>query len=149
MLCTDRSYQPSDGKKVGEHSGAFYYTIGQRKGLDVGGTPEPLFIISTDIEKNIVYVGQGKDHPGLFRKGLFVKSDDIHWIRPDLALKAGQQHPFLVRIRYRQELQDAEVYRSEEGIYIVFNHPQRGITPGQYAAWYDGEELLGSGIINS
>ncbi len=88
MLCTDRNYQPADGKKVGEHNGAFYYTIGQRKGLDVGGTPEPLFIISTDIEKNIVYVGQGKDHPGLFRKGLFIKKEDIHWIRPDLALKA-------------------------------------------------------------
>ena len=147
MLCTDRNYQPADGKKVGEHNGAFYYTIGQRKGLDVGGTPEPLFIISTDIEKNIVYVGQGKDHPGLFRKGLFIKIDDIHWIRPDLELKAGQQCSFLLRIRYRQELQEAELYCREEGIYIVFNHPQRGITPGQFAAWYDGEELLGSGII--
>ena len=147
MLCTDRNYQPADGKKVGEHNGAFYYTIGQRKGLDVGGTPEPLFIISTDIEKNIVYVGQGKDHPGLFRKGLFIKIDDIHWIRPDLELKAGQQRSFLLRIRYRQELQEAELYCREEGIYIVFNHPQRGITPGQFAAWYDGEELLGSGII--
>ena len=147
MLCSDRSYQPADGKKVGEHNGAFYYTIGQRKGLDVGGTPEPLFIISTDIERNIVYVGQGKDHPGLFRKGLFIKKEDIHWIRPDLELKAGQQRNFLVRIRYRQELQEAEVIRREEGIYIVFSHPQRGITSGQFAAWYDGEELLGSGTI--
>jgi len=147
MLCTDRNYQPADGKKVGEHNGAFYYTIGQRKGLDVGGTPEPLFIIATDIERNIVYVGQGKDHPGLFRKGLFIKKEDIHWIRPDLELKAGQQRSFLVRIRYRQELQEAELYCREEGIYIVFNHPQRGITSGQFAAWYTDDELLGSGTI--
>jgi tRNA-specific 2-thiouridylase len=147
MLCADRDFQLADGKKVGEHNGAFYFTIGQRKGLDVGGTPEPLFIIGNDVERNIVYVGQGKDHPGLFRKGLFIKSDDIHWIRADLALKAGQQRNFFVRIRYRQELQEAEVFRSKEGIYIVFRHPQRGITSGQFAAWYEGEELLGSGII--
>jgi tRNA-specific 2-thiouridylase len=84
----------------------------------------------------------------LFRKGLFIKKEEIHWIRPDLELKAGQQNRFLVRIRYRQELQEAEICRSEEGIHIVFSHPQRGITPGQFAAWYDGEELLGSGVIS-
>jgi tRNA-uridine 2-sulfurtransferase len=148
LLTTERIYWPEEGKKVGEHNGAFYYTIGQRKGLDVGGTPEPLFIISTDIEKNIVYVGQGKDHPGLFRKGLFIKKETIHWIRPDLELKAGQQRRFLVRIRYRQELQEATIYQKEEGMFIVFDILQRGITPGQFAAWYDGEELVGSGIIN-
>jgi tRNA-uridine 2-sulfurtransferase len=148
VLCADRNYRKEDGKKVGEHNGSFYFTIGQRKGLDVGGTLEPLFIIATDIEHNIVYVGQGKDHPGLFRKGLFIKNEDIHWIRPDLELKTGQQSRFLVRIRYRQELQEAEIYHCEEGIYIVFNHPQRGITPGQFAAWYNGEELVGSGNIH-
>ncbi len=148
ILCADRDYRPDSGKKVGEHNGAFYYTIGQRKGLDVGGTPEPLFIISTDIEKNIVYVGQGKDHPGLFRKGLFIKSEDIHWIRPDLALKSGQKDQYLVRIRYRQDLQEAVIYKKKEGMYIVFSQPQRGITSGQFAAWYKEEELLGSGIID-
>jgi tRNA-specific 2-thiouridylase len=147
ILCSDRNYQSSDGKKVGEHNGAFYYTIGQRKGLDVGGTPEPLFIISTDMEKNNVYVGQGKDHPGLFRKGLFITKEDIHWIRPDLELKAGQQRSFLVRIRYRQELQEATIYQKEEGMFIVFDSPQRGITSGQFAAWYTDDDLLGSGTI--
>lgn len=147
LLTAERIYQPDDGKTVGEHNGAFYYTIGQRKGLDVGGTPEPLFIISTDIERNIVYVGQGKEHPGLFRKGLFIKNEDLHWIRPDLEIKAGYERRLSVRIRYRQELQEAELYRQQDGIYILFSQPQRGITPGQFAAWYDGEELLGSGII--
>lgn len=147
LLTAERIYLPEDGKAVGEHNGAFYYTIGQRKGLDVGGTPEPLFIISTDIERNIVYVGQGKEHPGLFRKGLFIKNEDLHWIRPDLEIEAGDQHGLLVRIRYRQELQEAVLYRQQDGLYIVFDQPQRGITPGQFAAWYDGEEMLGSGII--
>jgi tRNA-specific 2-thiouridylase len=147
-FCSERSFRPADGKKVGEHNGAFYYTIGQRKGLDVGGTPEPLFIIATDIEMNIVYVVQGKDHPGLFRKGLFIKSDDIHWIRPDLELKHDQTDQYRVRIRYRQDLQDATIYQREEGIFIVFDRLQRGITPGQFAAWYKDDELLGSGIIS-
>jgi tRNA-uridine 2-sulfurtransferase len=148
MLCTDRNYQPADGKKVGEHYGAFYYTIGQRKGLDVGGTPEPLFIIATDIERNIVYVGQGKDHPGLFRKGLFIKSDDIHWIRPDLELKPTQSDQYKFRIRYRQDLQEATIFRMDTAMYIVFDRLQRGITSGQFAVWYKGDELVGSGIIS-
>lgn len=148
ILCSDRVYQPQDGKVVGKHNGAYYFTIGQRKGLDVGGTPEPLFIISIDIRNNIVYVGQGKNHPGLYRPGLFVKAPDIHWIRTDAALKEGQKDPFRVRIRYRQELQDAFLHREKEGLYIIFSKPQRGITSGQFAAWYKEDELLGSGIIN-
>ncbi len=113
----------------------------------MGGTPEPLFIIATDIKNNIVYVGQGKDHPGLFRQGLFIAGDDIHWIRPDMKLKQGESDQFLVRIRYRQSLQKATLYNFSEGMYIVFDKPQRGITPGQFAAWYKNEELLGSGVI--
>ena len=120
-LSTNRTYDPKTGKILGRHRGAFYFTIGQRKGLDVGGTPEPLFIIKTDIENNIVFVGQGKKHPGLFRSGLFIAKSEIHWIRPDLQLKPGESEQYLVRIRYRQALQKATLYNFEEGIYIIFD----------------------------
>jgi len=147
VVCADRKYDPRWGKVLGNHNGAFYFTIGQRKGLDVGGTPEPLLVISTDIERNIIFVGQGKTHPGLYRKGLFVKVDELHWIRPDLVLNPGDSGKFKVRIRYRQELQEAEMFMFEEALYIVFEQAQRGITSGQFAAWYMGDELLGSGVI--
>lgn len=147
ILCTDRVYYPEDGKQVGTHNGAHYFTIGQRKGLDVGGTPEPLFVISTDINENIIYVGQGKNHPGLYRNGLYIKSNDIHWIRPDLVLKVGESSRYKSRIRYRQNLQDSVIYMFEDGMYITFDEEQRGITSGQFAAWYQGDELLGSGVI--
>jgi len=147
ILCTEKQYQPSLGKVVGQHRGAHFFTIGQRKGLNVGGTREPLFIISTDIENNIVYVGQGKKHPGLFRMGLFVPANEINWIRPDLQLKPGQNDEYFVRIRYRQALQQATIFCKPDGLYIVFKEPQRGITSGQFAAWYKEDELLGSGII--
>jgi len=140
-------YNKSKGKKVGEHQGAQFYTIGQRKGLNVGGKAEPLFVISTDIAENIVYVGMGQNHPGLYRKALFINSNEIHWIRPDLKLSIGQHIELMVRIRYRQPLQKATLYCKDEGIYIVFNDPQRGITAGQFAAWYNGDELIGSGVI--
>ncbi|HOZ15810.1 MAG TPA: tRNA 2-thiouridine(34) synthase MnmA [Tenuifilaceae bacterium] len=140
-------YNKSIGKKVGEHQGAQFYTIGQRKGLNVGGKAEPLFVISTDIQENIVYVGMGQNHPGLFRKALFINSNEVHWVRPDLKLSIGQHIELMVRIRYRQPLQKATLYSKDEGIYIVFNEPQRGITAGQFASWYDGEELIGSGVI--
>ena len=147
VLCADRRYRPEDGKPVGTHNGAHYFTIGQRKGLNVGGTPEPLFVISTDIDKNIIYVGQGKEHPGLYRRGLFIGTHDLHWIRPDLEMVPGDSRDLRVRIRYRQELQEASLFRFDEGMYIVFEEPQRGVTPGQFAAWYDGDELIGSGVI--
>lgn len=140
-------YNKNIGKKVGEHQGAQFYTIGQRKGLNVGGKAEPLFVISTDIQENIVYVGMGQNHPGLFRKALFINSNEVHWIRPDLKLSIGQHIELMVRIRYRQPLQKAMLYCKDEGIYIVFNEPQRGITAGQFASWYDDEELIGSGVI--
>ncbi len=148
LLCTDRRYQPSDGLYKGTHNGAHYFTIGQRKGLNVGGTPEPLFVISTDIGSNTLFVGQGKDHPGLFRSGLFIPGDELHWLRPDLELLPGHTGSYLVRIRYRQELQEARLYRYEEGLYILFEKPQRGITAGQFAAWYIADELIGSGVIS-
>ncbi len=147
VLCSTRNYDPGKGIKKGEHNGAHFFTIGQRKGLDVGGTPEPLFIIATDIKENVVYVGQGKKHPGLYRKGLFIQTSDIHWVRPDLALQTDESDTYKVRIRYRQELQEAKLYMREFGLYIVFENSQRGVTSGQFAAWYKGNELIGSGVI--
>jgi tRNA-specific 2-thiouridylase len=143
------SYSATDGFVVGKHSGSQFYTIGQRKGLNIGGKAKPLFVIGIDVEKNIVYVGQGDDHPGLYRKGLFIKSEEIHWIRKDIELKNNDSSEYLVRIRYRQPLQKAILYKKEEGIYIEFEKSQRGITAGQFAAWYTNDELIGSGVINT
>ena len=141
------SYTVRDGKKIGEHNGAHFYTIGQRKGLGVGGRPEPLFIIATDVEQNVIYMGQGEDHPGLYRRALHIAENEIHWVRPDLAMSEGERRHYQVRIRYRQPLQGAELIRTRDGLYIRFDEPQRGITAGQFAAWYDGQELVGSGVI--
>lgn len=140
-------YSPTDGKVVGQHDGAHFFTIGQRKGLHVGGTVEPLFVIDTDTEKNIIYVGEGHAHPGLFRRTLFVKKEDIHWIRTDLALSLHQSMEAMVRIRYRQPLQKATLYLNDSGLYIDFRTPQSAITSGQFAAWYIEDELIGSGEI--
>ena len=114
-LCSDHDYNPGQGRVMGSHNGAYFYTIGQRKGLNVGGTPEPLFVISTDIENNIIYVGQGKEHPGLYRRGLFIAKNEIHWIRPDQQLKEGTSAGYGVRIRYRQSIQEATLYMKADG----------------------------------
>ena len=140
-------YSPTDGKVISQHDGAHFFTIGQRKGLHVGGTVEPLFVIDTDTEKNIIYVGEGHAHPGLFRRTLFVKKEDIHWIRTDLALSLHQNMEAMVRIRYRQPLQKATLYLNDSGLYIDFTTPQSAITSGQFAAWYIEDELIGSGEI--
>ncbi len=142
-------YLPEMGEVAGHHMGAHFYTIGQRKGLNVGGKPEPLFVIATDIDRNVIYAGQGKEHPGLFRKGLFVRKEELHWVRPDLEMVPGEERDYQVRIRYRQPLQQARLFRKEEGLYIVFEQPQRGIAAGQFAAWYDDGEVIGSGVINA
>lgn len=142
------SYTPEMGNAVGEHNGAHYFTIGQRKGLNVGGKKEPLFIIDTDITTNSIYTGQGKDHPGLFRKTLFVKEHEIHWIREDLRLQNGESVERMVRIRYRQPLQKAKLYKVENGLYVQFDQPQSAITEGQFVAWYENDELIGSGVIS-
>ncbi len=139
---------PSMGTVIGEHQGAHFYTIGQRKGLNIGGKKNPLFIVGTDVVKNIIYVGQGQDHPLLFKKALLVKSDEVHWIRPDLALEPGDEKECLARIRYRQELQKARVICESEGIYLLFDQPQRAVVPGQFAVWHYGDELIGSGPIS-
>ncbi len=141
-------YSPADGVKAGEHSGAHFYTIGQRKGLNVGGKPEPLFVIATDVVRNVVYVGQGEKHPGLFRRALYMREDELHWVRPDREIPADSSERFSLRIRYRQPLQEGSLIRASEGAYLLFDQPQRGVTSGQFAAWYDDEELIGSGVID-
>ncbi len=146
-VCKPFDFSAMQGTVAGEHRGAHYFTIGQRKGLNIGGKALPLFIIGTDVDKNIVYVGQGHDHPGLNRKGLFISKDEIHWIRPDLELQPGQTHKCRARIRYRQELQDATLIMRENGLFILFDQLQRGIASGQYAAWYYDDEVVGSGVI--
>jgi len=143
------SLEPQIGEIVGTHQGAHYFTVGQRKGLQVGGTPEALFVIGVDTSKNIVYTGQGTEHKGLYRKGLFVKNEEIHWVRPDLTMTIGDTKTYMGRIRYRQELQELTIYKKEEGLFILFTEMQRGITPGQFVAWYDNNELLGSGVIDA
>jgi len=135
------------GEVVGEHNGAHYYTIGQRRGLNIGGFEKPLFVIGTDTEKNIIYTGMGDDHPGLYRQGLFIPLADEHWVRKDLQLKSGVSKKLMARIRYRQTLEACTLHQKENGLYIIFDRPQRGVTPGQFAAWYEGDELLGSGVI--
>jgi tRNA-specific 2-thiouridylase len=140
---------PGDGVTAGTHNGAHFYTVGQRKGLNLGGYKEPLFVIGTDTLKNIIYVGEGQAHNGLHRKGLFIRNNEVHWIRTDLAMEPGDTRDYLVRIRYRQPLQAARIFAREDGYYVIFNRLQRGITPGQFAAWYDGDELLGSGVIHA
>ncbi|WDO12702.1 tRNA 2-thiouridine(34) synthase MnmA [Flavobacterium sp. WW92] len=140
-------YAPEMGKVVGKHQGAHYFTKGQRKGLNVGGTAEPLFIIETDVENNIIYTGQGSQHPGLFKKALFVEKSEVHWIREDLALKNGETMEVMARIRYRQPLQKATLYQFENGLYVAFENPQSAITEGQFVSWHLGEELIGSGVI--
>ena len=147
-LAAPYAYRETDGTCVGRHRGAHFFTIGQRKGLNVGGKPEPLFVIATDVERNVLYVGQGQRHPGLYRRGLRILPDEMHWVRPDRALQPGASARFRMRIRYRQPLQDGVLHVTPEGGYIVFDEPQRGVTAGQFASWYDGEELIGSGVIH-
>jgi tRNA-specific 2-thiouridylase len=142
------SYLPENGKVVGKHQGAHYFTIGQRKGLNVGGTKEALFIIATDVKSNIIYTGQGANHPGLFKKTLKVLPSEIHWIREDLALKNGETLEVMARIRYRQELQKATLHQFESGLYVSFEQPQSAITEGQFVSWNIGDELVGSGVIS-
>jgi tRNA-specific 2-thiouridylase len=141
-------YNSSDGAVVGTHQGAHYFTKGQRKGLAVGGTVEPLFVIDTDVVDNIIYTGQGKNHPGLYRSVLLVQPSEVHWVRTDLELKIGESLQVMARIRYRQTLEAATLYATTEGLYVAFESPQSAITEGQFVAWYLEDELVGSGVIS-
>lgn len=147
-LAKKYSYQKEQGKVVGKHQGAHYFTKGQRKGLAVGGTPEPLFVIDTDVQENVIYTGQGKTHPGLLRRALFVTNDELHWVREDLALNEGESMPVKARIRYRQTLESAMLHKVENGLFVEFDNPQSAITEGQFVAWYLNDELVGSGVIS-
>ncbi len=142
------NYATEMGKIVGKHQGAHFYTIGQRKGLNIGGTKEPLFIIATDVVKNTIYVGEGHHHPGLFKKTVLIHTHEVHWVRFDLALKNNESLAVLARLRYRQPLQKATLYQFESGLYIRFDEPQSAVTSGQFAAWYLDNELIGSGVIS-
>ena len=135
------------GKIIGRHDGAQFYTIGQRKGLNIGGHKDSLFVISTDMDSNTIYVGEGHTHKGLSRSCLRISPEDIHWIREDIPMKTGEIRRYRVRIRYRQPLQDATLVMRRNGLFILFDEPQRGITPGQFAVWYDNDEMIGSGVI--
>lgn len=147
-LSRKRTYSPTDGKTVGTHDGAHFFTRGQRKGLGVGGTKEPLFVIATDVESNTVYVGQGKAHSGLKRQGLFISHADMHWIRPDKEVAEGEVLKVMARIRYRQPLEAAMLYNTKDGYFLIFKNAQMAIAAGQFAAWYEGDECLGSGTIS-
>jgi tRNA-specific 2-thiouridylase len=144
----NKDYSDANGIVKGKHQGAHYFTNGQRRGLNVGGTKEGLFVIQTDVINNIIYVGEGANHPGLFKNTLFVKSDEVHWIRQDLKLAVGKKTEVMARIRYRQPLQKAILHQFESGMYVQFENPQSAITEGQFVAWYMDDELQGSGVIS-
>jgi tRNA-uridine 2-sulfurtransferase len=148
FFATKYQYNKQDGKVVGKHLGAHYFTKGQRKGLAVGGTKEPLFVIETDVRENVIYAGEGKHHKGLFRSVLFVSNEEEHWIREDLKLKNHESLDVEARIRYRQPLEKAILHKVENGIFVEFQNPQSAIQEGQFVAWYKNEELLGSGVIS-
>ncbi len=148
LLSASFSFSPDDGEEIGEHNGAYYYTVGQRKGLNIGGFSEPLFVVETDVSKNIIYVGMGESHPALFKKALFINSNEIHWVREDLKINENEKMNINFRIRYRQPLQSGTVYRFKKGLYILFDKPISSVTSGQFVSWYIEDELIGSGIIN-
>lgn len=144
----NKDYSNANGIVKGKHQGAHYFTNGQRRGLNVGGTKEGLFVIQTDVVNNIIYVGEGANHPGLFKNTLFIKANEVHWIRQDLKLNVGETKNVMARIRYRQPLQKATLHQFESGMYVQFENPQSAITEGQFVAWYMDDELQGSGVIS-
>jgi tRNA-specific 2-thiouridylase len=148
FLSQKYKYTTSDGKVVAKHQGAHYFTKGQRKGLAVGGTIEPLFVIETDVVENVIYAGEGKQHKGLYRNVLFVSNEELHWIREDLALENGATMEVMARIRYRQTLEKATLHKVASGLYVSFENAQSAITEGQFVAWYSEDDLLGSGVIS-
>ena len=147
-LCTPQIFSETDGKYIGDHNGAFFYTVGQRKGLDIGGFKDPLFVIMKDIDKNILYVGMGSDHPALFKKALFISKKDIHWVRDDLTLEPNETMEVYFRVRYRQPLERGKIFMYNSGLFILFDRPISSIASGQFASWYIENELIGSGVIS-
>ena len=148
LLSAPFSFSAQDGDEIGQHNGAYYFTVGQRKGLNIGGFKEPLFVIETDVINNVVYVGMGEKHPALFKMALFVNSKDIHWVRDDQKIKNNQSLEVDFRVRYRQPLQSGTIHKYDEGLYLLFKKPVSSVTSGQFVSWYIDEELIGSGVIN-
>ena len=148
FLCSPQNFSETDGKYVGDHDGAFFYTVGQRKGLDIGGFKDPLFVLMKDIDKNILYVGMGSDHPALFKKALFISKKDIHWVRNDLTIQPNQSMEVYFRVRYRQPLEKGKIFMYKSGLFILFDRPISSIASGQFASWYIENELIGSGVIS-
>ena len=148
FLCSSINFSETDGEFIGYHNGAFFYTVGQRKGLDIGGFKDPLFVLTKDIDKNILYVGMGSDHPALFKKALFISKKDIHWVRNDLTLQPNQSMEVYFRVRYRQPLEKGKIFMYSNGLFILFDRPISSIASGQFASWYIENELIGSGVIS-
>ena len=146
-LAKSFDYSLKDGTVVGEHDGAHFFTVGQRKGLAIGGSKDPLFVIKTDVINNIVYVGEGKDHPGLYKKVLFIKNKDFHKVRLDIDYQ-NSNNEYESRIRYRQPLQNSKLVFGENGVFMIFDNLQSAISKGQFAVWYKDDELIGSGVID-
>lgn len=135
-----------NGKVIGKHDGLMYYTLGQRKGLGIGGigTGEPWFVADKDLEKNILYVAQGENHPALYAYGL--KATEIHWVSEKAKPKTFKCN---AKFRYRQKDQEVTVIVDEDNnCTVIFDEPQKAITPGQAVVFYDGEVCLGGGIID-
>ena len=148
FLCSPKNFSETDGEFIGNHNGAFFYTVGQRKGLDIGGFKDPLFVLAKDIDKNILYVGMGSDHPALFKKALFISKKDIHWVRDDLNIQPNQNMEVYFRVRYRQPLEKGKIFMYSNGLFILFDRPISSIASGQFASWYIENELIGSGVIS-
>ena len=148
FLCSPKNFSETDGEFIGYHNGAFFYTVGQRKGLDIGGFKDPLFVLTKDIDKNILYVGMGSDHPALFKKALFISKKDIHWVRNDLTIEPNQSMEVYFRVRYRQPLEKGKIFMYSNGLFILFDRPISSIASGQFASWYIENELIGSGVIS-
>ena len=148
FLCSPKNFSETDGEFIGNHNGAFFYTVGQRKGLDIGGFKDPLFVLAKDIDKNILYVGMGSDHPALFKKALFISKKDIHWVRNDLTIQPNQSMEVYFRVRYRQPLEKGKIFMYSNGLFILFDRPISSIASGQFASWYIENELIGSGVIS-
>ena len=148
FLCSPKNFSETDGEFIGYHNGAFFYTVGQRKGLDIGGFKDPLFVLKKDIDKNILYVGMGSDHPALFKKALFISKKDIHWVRNDLTIEPNQSMEVYFRVRYRQPLEKGKIFMYSNGLFILFDRPISSIASGQFASWYIENELIGSGVIS-
>jgi tRNA-specific 2-thiouridylase len=148
FLCSPKKFSETDGQFIGYHNGAFFYTVGQRKGLDIGGFKDPLYVLTKDIDKNILYVGMGSDHPALFKKALFISKKDIHWVRNDLTIQTNQSMEVYFRVRYRQPLEKGKIFMYSNGLFILFDRPISSIASGQFASWYIENELIGSGVIS-